>query len=454
METTPQTWIARLRSAEPPVLASSTQALHVLAAELESLRLDTLATTILNDPYLTLRTLLAANRREAGQASRETTTVRHALMVLGVGPFLRQFEALPTIESVLGVTSVPYQRVQALVHRARHVAEQARDFASLRHDRDPEEAAAAALLLDLPELLICIHAPDACIQLEEHRHRAPPAEAELAALGVTLGELQQPLAEALGVPELLRALMDTTQTERPRVFGVHLAARVASHFEHGGPADELDADLQTAAEWLHLARDELVDTVHSNAHKATQSAPRPQVHAPAPLHSERIEAAAREIGSHLDRTLNLHEMMMLVLNGIHEGVGLQRVLFALLSPDRSRLRARLWVGVEPDSPLAGCEIAVEPPNLFTQLLRRPANLWRRTGEQPAIDTQLGPNLCHLLGEQPFFATSLFVQGKAIGIIYADQNGQAEGLDADRYAQFKRLGREAEVGLANLAGPPR
>ncbi len=447
-------WVARLTGTAPPVLEESLAALRALADTGDWLRPDAVSAAVLSDPLLTLHALQAARRHLGKRADRETTTVRHALMVLGTRTFFDRLASLPTVGQALAAQPRALVRIQELVHRARHAAAQARDFAALRFDRDPEEAATAAVLAELPELLLCVFAPETCDALEAAGTSADPAEDERRVLGVSLDELRQPLAEGLGLPEVLRALTDSSRADQPRAFGVQLAGRIARHFQHGASAEALDEDLRQVSEWLHLPEETLVETVHRNAQAAAEMAPPVPAPAPAPVRIERVEQATQSIAAHLDRTLNLHEMMMLALDGLHEGVGLGRVLFALLSPDRTHLRARLWVGVEPGSRLAGFELPLAPPHLFSRLLERPQAVWLRPGAQPALDALLTPPLAALVGGRPFFATSLFVRDRPVGLLYADQAGHEDALDPERYALFRQLGRQAAEGLAHLSAAAR
>lgn len=449
-------WTARLAGREPPVLSETLEALRTLSGRGDWLRPDAVSAAVLADPLLTLHALRFARRHTGKRADREITTVRHALMVLGTQAFFDRLGSLPTVERALSTHPQALTRVQELTHRARHAAAQARDFAALRFDRDPEEAATAAVLAELPEILLCVLAPAVCARLRGSEVGDDPAEQQRRVLGTSLAELQQPLAEALGLPETLRALLDVARADQPRAFGVQWAGRIARHFQLGACAEDLEEDLREVSEWLRLPHEALVEVVQRNAQLATELAPPPPPPPtrPAPVRIERVAEAAQAIVAHLDRTLNLHEMMMLALGGLHEGVGLRRVLFALLTPDRTHLRARLWLGVEPGSPLAGFDLPLAPPHLFTRLLERPQGVWLRPGEKPALDALLTPPLAALVGGEAFFAMSLFVGNRPVGILYADQPGQGQALDAERYKWFRQLGRQAAEGLAHLSGATR
>jgi hypothetical protein len=440
-------WVRLLKQVELPAFTRSLEALAALSADLENLRPDPVVDTILADPLLTLRVILGANRRQSAHTAQEVTTIRHALMMSGTAPFFAQFAKLPTVEARLAGHDLALRRLQDVVHRAHHATLLARDIAALRQDRDPEETGVAAALVEFPELLLCVAVPDIASKLADAERTHHADDAERHVLGTTLAELQQPLAEALQLPELLRALIDMSQGDRPRVHTVQLAGRVARHFQHGAEPETLDEDLRATAEWLHLPLDDLHQSVHLNAEIAAKSAPPPTPEETA-IHAERIDAAVHDINAHLDGTLDLHQMVMLALTGLHEGAGLRRVLFALRTPDGAHLRARLWLGIEPGTPLSDMSLTLASPHLFTRLLERPAALWYRAGHNAATDQLLTSALQNVTGAGPFFAMSLFVHNQPVGLVFADQAGAA--LDEKRYDIFKQLCQRTAEGLAHLA----
>jgi hypothetical protein len=189
-------------------------------------------------------------------------------MLFGIGPFCRRFSELPTVESHLGAQDAPYRQLQALVQHARLASVLARGIATLRQDREPEESAVAAALFELPALLLFVTAPDVAMALAAARACGVEPEAEVAVLGVSCAELQQPLAVALGLPEILAALIDVAQWERPRVHAVQLAVRLARQLQDGYAVDTQIEELRGSAELLCLPVDELVRSVRHAAHQA------------------------------------------------------------------------------------------------------------------------------------------------------------------------------------------
>ena len=56
----------------------------------------------------------------------------------------------------------------------------------------------------------------------------------------------------------------------------------------------------------------------------------------------------------------------------------------------------------------------------------------------------------VIGEGEFFAMSLFVHGKPVGLFYADRKHGECSLDDHSYLEFKKLCVLAADGLAHLA----
>jgi hypothetical protein len=156
-----------------------------------------------------------------------------------------------------------------------------------------------------------------------------------------------------------------------------------------------------------------------------------------------------EIAAHLDQSLDLHGMMSLVLQGMREGVGLQRVVFALLTPDQAMLKAKYVIGGQ-DSPLAQFHFPLNPPNLFGRLMEKTQSIWLNDGNSTSVGTLIPSEAWQVIGDGEFFAMSVFVHGKPVGLFYADRGRTGCQLDEASYQAFKGLCIRAAEGLAHLA----
>lgn len=246
-------WVAHFRDAPIPVLASTATALDELAANEEAVDAHLIADAIGADPMMTLR-LLA----HVGTTSRRETdveTVVGALVLLGVGPFFRQFGELPTIEATLDDEPGALAGARAVLARAHRAARFALGFAAHRLDPDAAVIHEAALLHDFAELLLWCHAPGLALEIGRRQKadlQLRSATAQRAVLGITLADLQQQLMRAWRLPELLIQLDGDRHADRAQVRNVLLAVRVARHTAHGWDNAALPDDVADIGQLLQL----------------------------------------------------------------------------------------------------------------------------------------------------------------------------------------------------------
>ncbi|KPK38959.1 MAG: hypothetical protein AMJ69_07010 [Gammaproteobacteria bacterium SG8_47] len=126
------------------------------------------------------------------------------------------------------------------------------------------------------------------------------------------------------------------------------------------------------------------------------------------------------------------------MKGMHDGVGLNRVVFAVLSSDRQSLTARSIVGAENDPVFNRFAMRLNPPNLFTRLLEKQQAIWVNDDTRAKVWPLLPVEFRKLIATNTFFAMSLFINDKPIGMFYADRHSDACQLDETSYNQFKQL----------------
>lgn len=476
-------WVDELKSWDVPVLQRSIREMARLARRTEQITAGEIADVVLRDPLMTLKVLRLANGTSRRRLGSEITTVKHAVMMLGVGPFFNRLSNLKAVEESLQAIDGALPGLMQAMSRAHHAAWQARDWAIFRADMKSEEVYIGALLYDMGEILLWAYAPEQALQIRKlaRRNKTTLTQAQKEILGFDLRELQFELAEMWRMPELMQAFMHSESTVQPRIQGVALAASVARHAETGWYDPQLPAYYEVIAGMLHMHLDEVVNMVHHNAvvearhwdwygvppaaallpmlpgdwpaepgevEEARPSGEEPEVGLrPQPDVLNQIMA---KIAAHLDGTLHLHEMMALVLKGMREGIGLNRVVFALMTADRTTLKAKYVAGADPGSPLPQFQIDMTTRHLFSRLMEKVQGIWLSESNRNALEQMIPLEIRQLVGRGDFFAMSVFLHGKPIGLFYADCKDDGGALDEQRYFEFKQLCLRATQGLAHLA----
>ncbi len=485
-------WLKKLWPRELPVLARTVDELTLLAPNAENLSAQKIAAVILHDPMMTLNVLQLANSRQSSRFGAEITTVEHAVMMLGVTPFFNHYNKLERLEAQYKPQDMNLQGALRVISRSHHAACHAWDWAVLRKDLKAEEVYIAALLADMGELLLWLASPETMLQLGKLERQGTLVEedAQREVLGGSLHELTLALAPAWHVPEFLAGLIDRNNSANPRALTANLAVLLAHHSQVGWHNTLLLVDYEAMATLMHMTFDEVASEIHQTSVRAARRwewfhvrpaaawLPMLQGDWPAEMsqeimaapvkaegmgieadgaclmpRQEKFEQTMQEVAAHLDGSLDLHDMMSLVLAGMHQGIALNRVMFALLSGDRSKLKAKYMLGVEPDSPLRNFELDMRGMHLFARLMEKVQGVWYRDSNRATLEPLISNELRQQIGEGEFFAMSIFAHGQAVGLIYADRKHGTCGLDEHSYNEFKQLSLRAAEGLAHLSKKP-
>lgn len=478
-------WLARLRPGETPVFRHTKQALLDLVPRGEQLSAKEIAAPILADPLATLRLIYNANNRSSRFFGTEVATVEHAVLMQGVGVFLGKVNDLPVLEDTpQGHDKEILASLYRLARLAQHASWQARDFGTLYHDTRAEELQVAAVLYYAPEFLFWLDAPDIAEELAQLRRRLPSAEAEKQAIGFALPPLREMLLESWKIPEVTRGLIKVEEGGHARRRILWAALDIAHRSRQGWWNGRLLECYEALAEIERMPVDQVIATVHDNALRAARAgswvhaapaaawlpmepgewpqdreiaeakAPVPEQevveHTACPMPNRTVlEETIAHIEGHLDGSMTLSQMLAVILKGLHVGLGLSRVLFALITPDGKRVKCRFTLGISSMDPLRHFEFALDSQDLFGILMGKMQSVWMNEENRGKLWPRVSPELRARIGRGDFYTMSLFGNGKPIGLIYADRGHGDCALDKQTYEDFKMLCLEAAKGLSKV-----
>jgi len=160
----------------------------------------------------------------------------------------------------------------------------------------------------------------------------------------------------------------------------------------------------------------------------------------------------RSIESHLDGSYTLNQMSAVILKGLHTGLGLSRILFAMVTPDRDRVKSRFTLGIPAEDALRHFEFRLDGKDLFAQLMGKMQGVWINEGNRERLWPLVDAKLQKLIGSGDFYAMSLFNGQTPLGLIYADRGHGDCGLDPLTYTDFKMLCLQAARGMSRIKAP--
>lgn len=239
-----------------PVLRSSAETIEILRENEDAVDASILADALASDPLLAIKLYAHLAELRRGRDGGEAETLRQALVMLGVGPFFRTFEAQACAEDSLAGQPEALTGFEAVLERGRRAARFALAFAVQRMDHDTALLYECALLHDFAELLAWLYAPGSMLEITR-RQRADSslrsARVQAEVLGVRLSDLQHALMLQWRLPRMLVTLADATlESTHTQARTVLLAIRLARHTAQGWDNAALADDVRDIAALLHM----------------------------------------------------------------------------------------------------------------------------------------------------------------------------------------------------------
>jgi HD-like signal output (HDOD) protein len=454
-----------------PVLRSSVIELARLRENEDNVTARDISEVILRDPMLTLKVLRYLQDHRGSSQVREITTVSHAVMMLGVTPFFREFREMDVVEDILAQRPHALEGFMGVVARACHAASHAGEWAALRHDIESDEVVIGALLHDVAEMLLWCLAPESMTCIAERMHQDRTLRSVMAqedVLGFRVLDLQLALVDRWHLPVLLNSLMDDEHPSSSRARIVALAAALARHSAHGWDDAALPHDYEAIQKLLGHSRREVMDRIWRAALRATRRLNRYRQFQPAAwlppapcawVTAERdspgdapVDAPAvlRSLIEWLEtrgaQNLDFLELLSLVFHVVRYGIGLERMLFLDLDGAREQATARYVSGPLDAAPLRKCRINLSPPGVFSRLANAEGGIWYRGSAHDETQQPLPEDLRQLIGQNEFFAMPILMNGDPVGLIYADGGRRSLVLDAHQFSEFQQLCRFLTLAL--------
>lgn len=256
-------YIHFLAARELPVRAQSVRGLEAMRASSDSVTARDVAAIVLGDPLFAVKVIVWLERHRHPSQNHDITTLDRAILMIGVEPFFRAFEEMPTIEEQLSEHTGALAEASRVADWAREASHLARECAILRHDIGVGEVALATLLRPLGELLLWVFAPTLAEQIRTHPRRMPghhDVVAQKDVLGCSEREILLGLAHQWHLPELLISLMDEANGSNPRVRTVALSIDFARHLaQEDWSSAALPGLFNNLAHLLPVTREQLFD---------------------------------------------------------------------------------------------------------------------------------------------------------------------------------------------------
>ena len=477
-------WVRRLTDREMPAFANTARVVAGEASRGDQSAME-LAEVIFQDASMTTRLLRAANSFFHNPGNAQISTVSRAIVLLGFEAVRNMCLSIAIMDSLLdGPNKSNVVKQMAISF---HAAVQARTLAARRKDKSPEEVFIAALLYHLGHMAFWCFAdkvdPDASQRLQEKMalHPDDPAKAEREVLGFELSQLTEALNNEWHLSGLLDNAIAGRKGNHPRVSNITIGHEIASAAHQGWGSEEMKDLQQRIAESLYLPVDDVTKMLQDNAREAADTMtklgaaksgrliPLPSEHSKSKGIPERPEKPVAKdqfldpdpdlqlkVLGELSQLLieekpNLTLLVEMVLEGVYRGIGLDRTVFALLSPDRHMVSAKHVLGWDRQQLTLAFrfQLSQTPKNILDHVLQTGDAIWHRGKEEGNLARWDTEEVRKLTGDQGFFIAPVTVGHKVIGLFYADRHPSRRPLDVECFSKFKLFAQQAQMGLSYL-----
>lgn len=474
------TWVRRITDEQMPIFGRTVQEV-VSIAEDDVSSAAQLGQVVLKDASMTSRVLKLANSTHYNPTRQKFSTISRAIMMLGFDAVRNMCLTVSLIDSLVEGTN--RKHLVREVARCLHAATQAKMIAEERGDKHVEEIYITTLLLHVGDLAFwCFcgkegEALDAAMQLPHHT----PESAQKEVLGFSLRKLSLGLAKEWGLSGMLQETLQDQQAKDPTKQTIFQAHKLAAAAEKGWDSPAVKEITETLAEMTEMSSTRMKHKLHHCAKQAAENSafygakfiadviplppqlnaeldglehPEPEANPAHPEPDSRLQLQIlRELTSISGRDVNINVVIEMILEGIHRGVGMDRAMFALLTPDRRMMRSKFVLGDEEDELRSRFQFQVNSAEaqLPIYCMKKNASLWVGPNSPPSLKMHLTPELKRMLGTNAFFIAPIVVQGKPIGVFYADRGPSKRELDEESFDSFKHFTSQAGLVLNHLAG---
>lgn len=144
-----------------------------------------------------------------------------------------------------------------------------------------------------------------------------------------------------------------------------------------------------------------------------------------------------------------HEVIRSDVDILRECTSLERIVVALVHLNRDNITSYYAVGCEKVPGLRRFEVKLQPPNLFTRLVKQAAAVWMSPERQKDAVGLMPGHFKQATQTDSYFLASLFNSKGPFAVIYADKGNSYSALAESDYQIFRILVNATNKCLATM-----
>lgn len=463
-----QSWVTNLRKKNMPVMGTVITELNNITGS-DAADASQLADVILRDPNLTSHVLRVANSVQYNYSKQKINTISRAIVLIGLKGIRAICISLLILDRVLNGRSK--ERVLALVAQGFHAASQAQQIFGSDDSACAEEVFIAGLLFNLGEMAFWMsddHSDDPNLLSENPKIRKKAIE---SIIGGQFKALTRELARHWQLGDTLCEALYPPKDPSPQVKSVILGDRISRAALYGWQSPQVKKVLAEVAEIKHISLDEALELVKSAADKANVVAVNYGASEACPMipnslkagyfedqgkHSKVLKPNAqvqlsvlRELSS-TAKQLDVNTVFQMVLEGMHRGVGLERLALSLFEGRKVAAKYALGESTEHWRQSFKFDVGPYTDNIFTHAIEFNEPVWISRDKLKAQSDLYTDDIVRVIGRLPCFAAVLTIADRNAALIYADRGNFGGELNTEQFDSFKHFASQAQINLSLIS----
>jgi HD-like signal output (HDOD) protein len=461
-------WVRKLTQQSMPVMGKVIIELNSLTGS-EDAEINQLAEVILRDPNLTSHVLRVSNSVYYNPSTVPVTTISRAIVLIGLKGMRAVCISLLLIDTLL--KSAPKDRVLQLIAQGLHSATQARNMVKDLDGDAIEEVFIAALLFNLGEMayLACEKiTPENVGLLSEN-----PKEREVAmekVLGTTFKSITRALAKHWKLGDTLEHALHPGREPNQRVKAVILAESLCRAAHKGWDSPQVG---KIVAEIAHFTEVDLSTTWQTVQEMAVRAAEIALEYGAAeacpliPIKSDNltipeIKEEKKPIRADILLQLNIlselttatveksdvNTVFQMVVEGMHRGVGLDRVALAFIQNFHVSAKYVLGLGTETWRTQFVIDVGPYSDNIFTHAIANTASISFDKSFSVKNPDLYSSGVRELFNGAPCVIYVVRMGGRTPALFYGDKAGGE--ITKEHIERFRHFAIQAQICLSYLS----
>lgn len=463
-------WVDKLSQIDMPVLANVIKELNELTGSDEA-EVNQLSEVILKDANLTSQVLRIANSVQYNHSGYPINTVSRAIVLIGFEGVRAICISVMVIESLL--KNEPRDRLLEDMAFGFHAAVQARCLLKFLQADGEEEVFIAALLFHLGDMAFWACGAESADRLDDllKSGTTPHSEAIKEVTGTSFKLITQMLAEIWKLGETLQQSLDPPRSPSSRVIAVRLGEELSRCIKLGWDCEAVEAVLRKMAKFMGVSVQQAKQMAKDAADEAAQVAvaygagrvshflPNGKKTSEQKTGKGNNESAIlqadpqlqlnilRELTSALTEELDVNTIFQMVMEGIHRGVGLERVAVGFIQKDFVKARYILGEGTERWREHFNFPLNKPQKNIFTYAIDENEPVWLNNSSQSKH--LYTPEVLSVIGSYPAFIGKVTLGKRTIALLYCDRWKLGGSLDKDQFSSFRHFVLQTKFSLQML-----